>query len=124
MKLLDKLPKFVGHVYALITVIFGWWLFVFTDFSAGLSYLGVMFGRGATGLFDGAGLLELASSAVLLVILAIAATPWPRKIFYSLWEKHDTLMRTVSTVLCAAGFLLCVAYLVNSSFNPFLYYRF
>ena len=122
-KLLEKLPAALAHIYTLTAVVFGWWLFVFDDFSAGLRYLSAMFGGGhATALADGAGILELCSAAVLLVILTVAATPYPRKLFYKLWEKTD-LIRTVSTVLCAIGFVLCVAYLVNSSYNPFLYCR-
>ncbi len=125
LKVFPKLPKFVGHIYTLIAVVFGWWLFVFDDFSAGLTYLATMFGGGrATGFIDGAGLLELSGAAILLVILAVASTAYPRTLFYRLWEKHDALMRTVSTVLCALGFVLCVSYLVNSSYNPFLYFRF
>ena len=125
LKLFEKLPGFVGRVYTLIAVVFGWWLFVFDDFTAGLSYLATLFGGGyATGFIDGAGLLELSSAALLLVILAVASTPYPKTLFYKMWEKHDALMRTLSTVLCALGFVLCVAYLVNSSYNPFLYYRF
>ena len=125
LKFLDKLPRFIGRIYTLTAVVFGWWLFVFDDFSRGLAYLAAMFGGShATGFVDGAGLLELSSTAVLLVILAIASTPYPRTIFYKLWEKNDGITRTVSTVLCAVGFVLCVASLVNSSFNPFLYFRF
>ncbi len=121
---LKKLPRFVGHVYTLITVVFGWWLFYFEDFSEGITYLATMFGGGkSTGFIDAAGALELSSAALLLVILAVASTRYPRDLFYKLWQKTDA-MRTVATVLCALGFTLCVAYLVNSSFNPFLYFRF
>jgi len=125
LKLLERLPKFIGHLYTLIAVVFGWWLFVFEDFSAGLVYLASMFGGGnSVGFIDAGGAAEWISSLVLLVILVIASTPAPRKLFYRLWERHDAPMRALSAVLCAAGFVVCLAYLVNSSFNPFLYFRF
>ncbi len=124
LKVFEKLPKFISHIYTLAAVVFGWWLFVFDDFSKGLTYLATMFGGGkATGFIDAAGMLELSSAAVLLLILAVASTKYPRDLFYKLWQKTD-LMRTAATVLCVLGFTLCVAYLVNSSFNPFLYFRF
>ncbi len=123
LKILDKLPAFIGHIYTLVTVVFGWLLFVSEDLGAGLTYLAAMFGKGAVGLIDPAGMLELVSSAALLVILAVASTKYPRDLFYKLWQKTD-VMRTVATVLCAIGFTVCVSYLVNSSFNPFLYFRF
>ena len=125
LKLLDKLPKFVGHVYTLITVVFGWLLFVFTDFAAGMRYLATMFGGGsATGFIDAGGVFDWTSSLILLVILVIASTPYPRKWLYRLWEKYDAPVRAVTAVLCLAVFFIALAYLVNSSYNPFLYYRF
>ncbi len=125
LKLLDKLPKFVAHVYTLITVVFGWLLFVFTDFSAGMRYLATMFGFGrATGFIDAGGVFDWTSSLILLVILVIASTPYPRKWLYRLWEKYDAPVRAVTAVLCLAVFFIALAYLVNSSYNPFLYYRF
>ena len=125
LKVLDRLPKVFAHIYTMIAVVFGWWLFVFEDFSAGLTYLSSMFGGGnSVGFINAGGAAEWISSAGLLVILVIASTPAPRTLFYKLWEKHDGAMRAVSAVLCMAGFVLCLAYLVNSSFNPFLYFRF
>ena len=125
LKLLDKLPKFVGHVYTLITVVFGWLLFVFTDFAAGMRYLATMFGGGsATGFIDAGGVFDWTSSLILLVILVIASTPYPKKLLYKLWEKYDAPVRAVTAVLCLAVFFIALAYLVNSSYNPFLYYRF
>ena len=125
LKLLDKLPKFVSHVYTLITVVFGWLLFVSTDFASGLNYLATMFGFGrATGFIDAGGVFDWTSSLILLVILVIASTPYPRKWLYRLWEKYDAPVRAVTAVLCLAVFFIALAYLVNSSYNPFLYYRF
>lgn len=124
LKLLDRLPKGFGHVYTLLAVVFGWLLFYFEDFGAGLTYLGVMFGRGASAVIDAGAKLDIVSSLGLLVILAVAATPYPKRLFFRLWEKHDSAMRAVSMVLCALGFTLSLAYLVNSSYNPFLYFRF
>ena len=125
LKLLDKLPKFVSHVYTLITVVFGWLLFVSTDFASGLNYLATMFGGGrATGFIDAGGAFDWISSLILLVILVIASTPYPKKLLYKLWEKYDAPVRAVTAVLCLFVFFIAVAYLVNSSYNPFLYYRF
>ncbi len=125
LKLLDKLPKCISHVYTLITVVFGWLLFVSTDFASGVNYLATMFGGGsATGFIDAGGAFDWISSLILLTILIIASTPYPKKLLYKLWEKYDAPVRTVTAVLSLAVLFLAVAYLVNSSYNPFLYYRF
>jgi alginate O-acetyltransferase complex protein AlgI len=125
LKLFYKLPKFISHVYTLITVVFGWLLFVSTDFASGMEYLATMFGYGrATAFIDVGGAFDWISSLILLLILVIASTPYPKKLLYKLWEKYDAPVRAVTAILCVAVLFLTVAYLVNSSYNPFLYYRF
>ena len=125
LKLLDKLPRFISHVYTLITVVFGWLLFVSTDFASGMEYLATMFGFGrATAFIDVGGAFDWISSLILLLILVIASTPYPKKLLYKLWEKYDAPVRAVTAILCLLVFFIAVAYLVNSSYNPFLYYRF
>ena len=125
LKLFYKLPKFISHVYTLITVVFGWLLFVSTDFASGMEYLATMFGFGrATAFIDVGGAFDWISSLILLLILVIASTPYPKKLLYKLWGKYDAPVRAVTAILCVAVLFLAVAYLVNSSYNPFLYYRF
>ena len=125
LKVLEKLPSFVRRLYTLLAVVFGWLLFVSDDMSAGLTYLRAMFGGGtAVGFADAGAITDLLTSAVLLVILCVASTPRPRNMFYTLWEKRPALMRRLSAVLCVCGLVLSLAYLVNSSYNPFLYFRF
>ena len=120
-KLLDKAPAIVSHVYSLILILFGWWLFVFDDMSAGFSFLGKMFG--AAPFTTGAVTLDALSNAVLLVVLVIACTPLPKKLYYKLYEK-SAAARWVAVGLAVAALFVCTAYLVNSSYNPFLYFRF
>lgn len=47
LKWLEKAPKFVGHIYAGLAVLFGWVLFAFEDIGSGAAYLKAMFGGGA-----------------------------------------------------------------------------
>ncbi|MBQ5886797.1 MAG: MBOAT family protein, partial [Clostridia bacterium] len=70
------------------------------------------------------GAFDWISSLILLAILAVASTPYPRKLLYKIWEKHDAPVRAVTAILSLLVFFVAVAYLVNSSYNPFLYYRF
>ena len=128
-KWLDKLPRAVGHVYTLVAVVFSFYIFVFDgslptlDAPSAMRYLGAMFGRSGAGLVDGAFLFELVRNLPLLIICAVGLTPLPKKLFWRLYEKHRA-MDTVTVVLCVLGLLLCTAYLVDSSYNPFLYFRF
>ena len=108
--------KLVSHLYALFTIVFGWVLFAVTD----LQQLGVFIGK----LFSFTGgndwYFYLRSYALVLLLGAVLSAPVLRWIDVRLPQK----LRWVRTVFIVTIFLLSVAYLVDSSYNPFLYFRF
>ena len=124
--LLDKLkkaPAFVSHIYTLFFILFGWLLFVFEDLSAGFVWLGNMFGVGTAAAISSGDIYNLVRNLIFFVILAIAATPLPKKLYRKLTEKSNAA-RIVASAGGIVMLLVCMAYLVDSSFNPFLYFRF
>ena len=124
--LLDKLkkaPAFVSHIYTLFFILFGWLLFVFEDLSAGFVWLGNMFGVGTTAAISSGDIYNLVRNLAFFVILAVAATPLPKKLYRKLTEKSNSA-RIVASAGGIVMLLVCMAYLVDSSFNPFLYFRF
>ena len=122
LRLLERAPKFLRHIYSMAAVIFGWLLFVIEDVSSIGAYLSRMFG--GTGVFaTQITVYELLRNLVFLAILILASTPAPKKLWYKLYSK-GTPWRIVQSVVCAIAFVLCIAYLVDSSYNPFLYFRF
>ena len=103
-------------------VVIGWLLFVFEELPAGLSWLSNMFGVGVFSFVSGADLWQLVRNLPFLIILGVASTPLPKKLY-----KKFTASDAGMTIASAGGILvliLCIAYLVDSSFNPFLYFRF
>lgn len=122
LRLLERAPKFLRHIYSMAAVIFGWLLFVIEDVSSIGAYLSRMFG--GTGVFaTQITVYELVRNLVFLAILILASTPAPKKLWYKLYSKGAP-WRIVQSVVCAIAFVLCIAYLVDSSYNPFLYFRF
>ncbi len=122
LKVLDRIPSFFGHIYTLLAVMFSWLLFCFEDLSAGMTWLSRMFGAG-TGFINETVLSLLLRSLPTLLILAVACTPLPKKLYYRLYEKG----RGWRALLAAGGLLLLVlsvAALVSSGFNPFIYSTF
>lgn len=121
---LEHRPRFMGHIYTLLVVVVGWVLFEYESLGQAARFIGTMFGCGAHTLLDGNGLYYLYTNGVLLAVLALCSTP-----------LCSTLARTVKRRLGMAGavvvppayialLFLCTAYLVNESYNPFLYFRF
>ena len=64
---------------------------------------------------------------ILLVLLILGSTGLPRKAAALAGGKlraHPAVFTAVELGLILAGFVLCVAFLVDASYNPFLYFRF
>ena len=66
-------------------------------------------------------LYYLRSCGPSLAVMVLAATPLFRKLYGRLPESFTRILTPVLTVL---SLLLCTAYLVDSTYNPFLYFRF
>lgn len=122
-KLLQHLPRFVGHIYTMFFVVIGWLLFVSEDIGAGLVYLGNMFGVGSAAFCSQGDLYDLTRNLLFFALLIAACTPYPKKLFYHLYESRRW-MRVVTVAAGVAILLIGTAYLVDSSYNPFIYTRF
>ena len=122
-KLLQRLPAFFGWLYTALAVLLGWVLFAFEDAGAGLSYLSAMLGGGAGGV-DAFALRSLLDGAGLLLLCALGSTPLCAGALRQLKTAHPRLHAVLTAALLAAGFALCLTYVVDAGYNPFLYFRF
>lgn len=121
LKWLDRAPRFVGHVYALIVAVCGWVLFQLDTLPQVFAYYSAMFGAGSAGVLSGADLYHLASYALILFLAAVACTPLGAALYRKIPEK---VRGAVLCILVLAGMILSTAYLVDATYNPFLYFRF
>lgn len=111
----------VAHVYTLFLVLVSWPIFAIEDFSHLGQYLKVMFGLGGVPVVNSAFGYYLMNYLPSLVIACVAATPAGLALYRRLPEKGRMAL---SAVLVAGGLAVCTAYLVASTYNPFLYFRF
>ena len=118
-KLLEKLPAVFGYLYAIVLIIFGWFIFVACDLETPILYLKTMF---TAPFVDGKTIYSLVRSIPFIAVLCVASTPFPCRLYRRFSEK--SYARVAMCVLLPAVLLLCTAYLVDSSYNPFLYFRF
>lgn len=121
LKKLNKAPPLISHLYTLFFVVIGWALFAIDDFAHLGPYLGVMFGVGGAGAASSQVLYYLRDYGPMLVILIFASLPVGKKLFLRLPEKALNVM---IPVLILVVLFLSTAYLVDSTYNPFLYFRF
>lgn len=116
LKLLERMPRWLRHSYALLLILIGWVLFAFDELPAMGSYFSAMLGLNGQSLWDTESWYLLYTNGILLVVLVFASIPYrtrPR-------EDNPYLQLVWHAVL----FLLSIAYLVDATFNPFLYFRF
>ncbi len=119
-KFLKKIPALFSHLYGLLVVFFGWVFFAIEDLPALGTYLKSMFGFGS-GMRNGSALYYLSGYLPLLIIAAIGCTSLASRVWQRLPRKFCRIMMPV---LLIAGLVLSTAYLVDGTYNPFLYFRF
>lgn len=129
-----KKHKIFSHVYTLFIVWVGWALFAFDDMGNVIQYLKAMFGLSGAGFVNKETMYLLLSYGVMLLILILAATPYPKRWAVKVKELLEKNQAKVSfgsitsavlqLAFVAVVFLLSTAYLVDATYNPFLYFRF
>lgn len=124
LKLLDKIPRVFSHIYALVVVYFGWLLFAWEDIHGHRVYMKAMLGMAGAGVVNKESLYLLVSNALLMVIMAIGCTSLPKYLAKKVTKKDGVGASLCMSVYVAVILLLSIAYLVNGTYNPFLYFRF
>ena len=105
---------FASRIYFIFFILIGWAVFAISDLSLLGQYLIAMFTLGSSTQW----LYFLSNYGVILLFCLIFSTDIPKRIVSSV--SFPMVEASMVTVL----FLFCVAYLVDSSYNPFLYFRF
>ena len=125
LKPLQRLPV-LSHLYTLLLVAVSFVIFDSADLSEAAAHLGRMFGAGGVPLATGEALYYLGSYAVTFIIAVIGATPYPTRWMNRLSEgpKTGQVLAVAAPVALMALLAVVTAYLVDGSFNPFLYFRF
>ncbi len=130
LRVLEALPRALGHLYLLVAVVLGWALFYFEDFARLAAFLRLIAGVGEqpAGL---AQLGELVRANLLWLSLALLLCVPLRDSALALWQRGPGRSRVgpaLATSLVAlfnlAALLLATAMLVGKTYNPFLYFRF
>ncbi len=131
---LSRAPKLLRHFYTLLLLSFSFVIFGTEELPLlGMRLFG-MFGFSAQGgalpLFNEFTFYHLKSSAWLLLLCVVLATPLPMKGYQALqglcgrYRLSAVLLSAAELVLMLLLLIVCTAYIVDSSFNPFLYFRF
>lgn len=130
-KLLKKLPRFFGWLYAMAVVLISWCFFSLEQTDKIVLFLKAMFGLGAGGFINDKTLYLLSNYRILLLLLAVAALPFGKHLAEKLKVYQPPAQSRlwpvgmlVSSLFLLSVIILSVANIVDASYNPFLYFRF
>ena len=128
-KFLNKVPRFIRHIYLLLVVMIGWVFFRADSFSYSIEFIKNMFFMGASTVFDGTVAAYLNNYWFVLVLSMIFCVPivdWIRGKIEVANEKilESNVSYILNSVVYTGIFLIVIFKLVNSTYNPFLYFRF
>ncbi|MBU5226288.1 MBOAT family protein [Clostridium senegalense] len=125
LKILNRIPKIVSHIYLLIVVVSGWTIFYFTNLTDSIKYLKIMFGLSNNSIVNTETKLEIVNNIFWIILALIGTTPILPYIKRKLLEKDREYILTILVVIINVMILiLSTAMLIGDSYNPFLYFRF
>lgn len=122
-KLLDKLPKIIQHIYLMIIVIIGWVIFSQPNLTSAIEYLKIMLGIGDYPLINGYAIFYIKQYGIITFVAILASIP----ILKYVRNKStiiNNLIKVSKPIIVISSFILVIIYLINSTFNPFIYFDF
>lgn len=125
LKPLKKL-RVVSHIYVLFLVIISFVIFDAANVPDAFKCLGAMFGAADIPAVSAECVYYLKSYAVILLIAAVGATPLPSAAVRRLRSngRGESLVNLCEPIFLTLFIVVCTAFLIDGSFNPFLYFRF
>lgn len=128
-KIIENLPRFFQHIYTMILVVIGWLIFRTETISYGKDYLLTMFGFGNEVFVDSKSIyyiLEYRFAFIVGILGSMPIYPYINRKFKNINTKWIRVLFIdyMKSLLLIFLFLLSVMYLLTSTFNPFIYFRF
>ena len=125
-RVLEKLPRLVNHFYVLFFVVLSFVLFNASGLKAAVADIGAMFGMEGLPFANAETIYYLRSYALLLAAAIVGCTPICKTVVSRCYENTTgaRLLRVAEPAVLAVLLVTVTAYLVDGSFNPFLYFRF
>lgn len=121
-KVLLKLPAFTAHFYVMVTVILSFVLFNSASISEGIRLITGMLGLRGLPFLDALTVYYYKSYGILLILGAVGSTDLLQRMVATLGRFNK--LEVIKPVVLFCLLVLSTAYLVDASFNPFLYFRF
>ena len=127
-EILENAPRVFGRVYTLAVVLISWVFFALEKPGEIWAYMQAMFGLGGVGLMNSQAMFLGSEYLVLLMAALVACLPLGNRLVHGLKSSKTgpamAFYRLGEKVVPAVLLVLSIAYIVDASYNPFLYFRF
>lgn len=120
--ILKKIPVIFTRLYTMLFVGFGWVLFEITNIGQLKLFVTAMFGRNGMGWQSEQTMYLISINGIFMLLCMLGATELPKKI----WKKAQCYkgMLVIQSFCYLVVFVVSIAYMMQASYNPFLYFRF
>jgi len=121
-----KKAKIANHVYVLFFVMISFIIFDATSMQEAGKNIAGLFGIGTSGTVSMESIYYLKDYLVIFLVAIVGATPLPKKLYEKVMRipAGKKLINVAEPILMVGLLLVITAFLVDGSFNPFLYFRF
>ncbi|CEO33131.1 MBOAT family O-acyltransferase [Paraclostridium sordellii] len=124
-KILDRIYSPISHLYLVLVVMIGWIFFRANSFTYAFNYIKLLFGLDNNLLYNNLTIMYLNDYGYIIVLSVIFSVPIIPILKNKLHEFKEThVYYIIRSIVFMSMFGAIVIELVNSTYNPFLYFRF
>lgn len=126
LKKLEKLPKLIQHFYVLFIIMISFIIFNANNVGDAIKQIAGLFGANGETFINSYTIYYLKSYFIILIIAIFGTTPFLKSKIIKLKEKANIrkIINSVEPIILISLLLFVTSYLVDNSYNPFLYFRF
>lgn len=125
-KYIEKMPNIIRRLYVLFIVMISFIIFNANTMKIALNNIAGLFGANSISFINDYTIYYLKSYFITIVIGIIGATPLIKNIIEKLKEKtiFNKIINVLEPIVMVGMLFVITSYLIDNSYNPFLYFRF
>lgn len=129
LKLLDRLPRIIGHAYLIGAMLIGWVFFYFVESGQMITVLKTMFFMRDVALITPETILHIKNNSTFILVAIIVSTPLLKTLYLDhirkgLGQVKKELAFAMDGVIVGIVMFVATSLLIGETYNPFLYFRF
>ena len=122
--ILEKIPSLIRRIYVLFIIMISFIIFNAQSMKDAFETILGLFGGNGEILINNYTIYYLKNYFAILLISIVGATPLVKNLVAKVKEKMSKMVNFIEPIVLICLLIVVTAYLVDNSYNPFLYFRF